>query len=104
MIDIMKTDISLENSDLLIKGVTQTIENEMKKQREGFCGTVCYKIHWVLVYQELFQLVKVLLELIKDHIEHVKMFCYFILYLILKFKDKNEPRFNGFYSRDNDRL
>ena len=50
MIDIMKTGISLENSDVLIKGFPQTIENEVKKQRDGFCGTVCYKIHWVLVY------------------------------------------------------
>ena len=50
MIDIMKTGISLENSDVLIKGFPQTIENEVKKQRDGFWGTVCYKIHWVLVY------------------------------------------------------
>ena len=50
MIDIMKTGISLENSDLLIKGFPQIIENEMKKQRDGFWGTACYMIHWVPVY------------------------------------------------------
>ena len=29
---------SLDNSGLLIKGITQTIKNETKEQRDGFLG------------------------------------------------------------------
>ena len=38
MIDIMKIIKSLEESGLLIKGVSETIKNEAKKQKEGFPG------------------------------------------------------------------
>ena len=34
--DIMKIIEALENSDILLKGVTKTIENETKEQRGGF--------------------------------------------------------------------
>ena len=37
---IMKTIKSLEESWLLIKGVTKTIKNEAKKQKGGFLGTL----------------------------------------------------------------
>ena len=36
MNDIMKIIEALENSDLLLKGVSKTIENETKEQRGGF--------------------------------------------------------------------
>ena len=36
MKDIMKIIEALENSDILLKGVTKTIENETKEQRGGF--------------------------------------------------------------------
>ena len=36
--DIMKITKSLEDSNLLIKGVTETIENEVKEQKRGFLG------------------------------------------------------------------
>ena len=36
MNDIMKILKSLEESDLLIKGVSKTIKNEEKEQQEGF--------------------------------------------------------------------
>ena len=36
MNDIMKINEALENSGILLKGVTKTIENETKEQREGF--------------------------------------------------------------------
>ena len=36
--DIMKIVTSLKDSGLLIKSVTQTIENEAKEQRGGFLG------------------------------------------------------------------
>ena len=36
--DIMKITEGLENSGILLKGVTKTIENETKEQRGGFLG------------------------------------------------------------------
>ena len=38
MDDIMKIIKALENSGILLKGVTKTIENETKEQRGGFLG------------------------------------------------------------------
>ena len=38
MNNIMKIIEALENSGILLKGVTKTIENETKEQREGFLG------------------------------------------------------------------
>ena len=34
--DIMKIIEALEDSDILLKGVTKTMKNETKKQKEGF--------------------------------------------------------------------
>ena len=36
MKDILKTGKSLEDSDLLLKGVSKTIQNEAKEQKGGF--------------------------------------------------------------------
>ena len=48
MNDIMKIVKSLEESGLLIKGVSETIKNEVKKQKGGFLsilfGAVCARI------------------------------------------------------------
>ena len=38
MTDIMKIVKSLEESDSLIKGVSKTIKNEAKEQKQGFLG------------------------------------------------------------------
>ena len=38
MNDVMKITEALENSGILLKGVTKTIENETKEQRAGFLG------------------------------------------------------------------
>ena len=38
MNDVMKINKALENSGILSKGVSKTIENESKEQREGFLG------------------------------------------------------------------
>ena len=40
MNDIIKIIEALENSGILLKGVTKTIENEIKEQRGG-----CYLVH-----------------------------------------------------------
>ena len=36
--DIIKTVKSLEDSALLLKGVTETVQNEVKEQKGGFLG------------------------------------------------------------------
>ena len=38
--DIIKIIKSLENSGLLLKGVTETVKNEVKEQKGGFLGTL----------------------------------------------------------------
>ena len=38
MNDIMEIAQTLEDSNILLKGVTKTIENETKEQKEGFLG------------------------------------------------------------------
>ena len=40
MQDIIKIIKELENSDILLKGVSKTIENESKEQRGGLLGTL----------------------------------------------------------------
>ena len=40
MEDIIKIVKSLEDSGLLLKGVTETIQNEVKKQKGGFLSTL----------------------------------------------------------------
>ena len=44
MNDIMKTIEALENSGILLKGVTKTIENETKEQTGGFLGMLLGKL------------------------------------------------------------
>ena len=46
MQDIIKIIKELENSDILLKGVSKTIENEIKERRGGFC-------FWVLLLSML---------------------------------------------------
>ena len=38
--DIMKIDKSLEDAGLLTKGVSETVENEVKEQKGGFLGNL----------------------------------------------------------------
>ena len=38
MNDIMKIVEALEDSNILLKGITKTIENETKEQKGGFLG------------------------------------------------------------------
>ena len=40
MNDIMKIVQALEDSHILLKGVTETIKNETKEQKGGFLGTL----------------------------------------------------------------
>ena len=38
MEDVIEIVKSLEDSGLLLKGVTETVQNEVKEQKEGFLG------------------------------------------------------------------
>ena len=40
MNDILKIVPALEDSIILLKGITKTIENETKEQKEGFLGMI----------------------------------------------------------------
>ena len=40
MYDIVKIRKSLEDSDLLIEGVTETVKQEIEKQEDGFLGVL----------------------------------------------------------------
>lgn len=40
MENIIETVKSIEDSDLFIKGISETIENEVEKQKGGFLGTL----------------------------------------------------------------
>ena len=44
MNDIMKIIEALENSGILLKGISKTIENETKEQRGGFLGMLLYTL------------------------------------------------------------
>ena len=44
MNDIIKIIEALENSSILLKGVTKTIENETKEQRRGFLSMLLGKL------------------------------------------------------------
>ena len=43
MEDIVKIVKSLEDSVLLLNGVTETVQNEVKEQKQDFL--VCYEVH-----------------------------------------------------------
>ena len=51
----MKIVTSLKDSSLLIKGVSETIENETKEQGIGFISMLIAKVHWVQTYSEICQ-------------------------------------------------
>ena len=49
MNDIMKIVQALEDSNILLKGVTKTIENKTKEQKRGFLGTLVGTLGWILL-------------------------------------------------------
>ena len=54
MDDIIKIVKFLEDSSLLIKGVSEAVENQVKKQKEGFFGmfqaTLAANLEWTRNY------------------------------------------------------
>ena len=42
--DIIKKVKSLEDSSLLVKGITETVQNEVKEQKEGFLSALLHTL------------------------------------------------------------
>ena len=108
MNDIIKTIEALENSGILLKGVTKTIENETKEQRGGFLSMLLGTLGASLLGNLLTgkgmmragegivradeRAKKTLNSLLPFHpLTNIEINEYYI----------NEPRFNGVYSRNN---
>ena len=92
----------LKDSGLLIKVLSETIKNEAKEQKEGFLGMLLCNLDASLLGN--LSTGKVQLEHVKEKLEQVKIFNAFphplINFEIQKYY-KNEPKFNGLYSRNN---
>ena len=108
MQDIIKIIKELENSDILLKGVSKTVENEIKKQRGGFLSMLLGTLGVSLLGNLLTGKgiiragdgivragegsKKKLNSLLPFHpLTNIEISEYY----------SNEPRFNGVYSRDN---
>ena len=109
MNDIMKIIQALENSGILLKGVTKTIENETKEQRRGFLGMLL-GILGASLLDNLLTGGKGMMRA-GDGIVRAEEGSKKTLNLLLPFHPltnieiseyyANEPRFNGVYSRNN---
>ena len=101
MNDIMKIIKALENSGILLKGVTKTIENETKEQRGGFLGMLLGTLGASLLGNLLTGgkgivragdgIVRAGEGSKKNPLTNIEISEHY----------KNEPRFNGAYSRNN---
>ena len=98
MNDIMKIVQALEDSNILLKGVTKTIENEAKEQRWIFKYAIrcskCYFIRKSIIRKRNCKsgCWRAIGFLMKPHsLTNFEIQKYY----------KNEPRFNGVFSRDN---
>ena len=109
MNDIMKIIEALENSGILLKGVTKTIENETKEQRGGFLSMLLGTLGASL-FGNLLTGGKGIVRAGEGVIragEGVKKKLNFLLpfHPLTNFEIreyyKNEPKFNCVYSRDN---
>ena len=119
MQDIIKIIKELENSDILLKGVSKTIENEIKKQRGGFLSMLLGTLGASLLGNSLTG--KVIMRAGEGNVVSRAKGDRIVragegskksqLNLLLPFHPltnieiseyySNEPRFNGVYSRDN---
>ena len=70
--DVMKTFNSLEDSCLLIKNITKTIENKIKEQRTGFLGMSLGTLSSVLL-GDILQ-AKLLSELVEKQLDQDRIF------------------------------
>ena len=107
MNDIMKIIEALENSGILLKGVTKTIENETKVQRGGFLSMLLGTLGASLL-ENLLTGRKGIVRAGEGVVragEGVKKNLLVPFHLLTNFEIseyyKNEPRFNGVFSRNN---
>ena len=110
MNDIMKITEALENSGVLLKGVTKTIENQTKEQRGGFLGMLLGTLGASLL-GNLLTGGKVIMRAGDGIVRAGEGSKKKQLNLLLPFHPLtnivineyyiNEPRFNGVYSRNN---
>ena len=109
MNDIMKIIEALENSGILLKGVTKTIENETKEQRGGFLSMLLCTLGASLLGNLLTGGKGIVHadegviragEGVKKKLNSLLPFHPLTNFEISEYY-KNEPRFNGVYSRNN---
>ena len=109
MNDIMKIIEALENSGILLKGVTKTIENETKEQRGGFLSMLLGTLGASLLGNLLTGGKGIMRaghgivragEGSKKTLNLLLPF-YPLTNIEINGYDKNEPRFTGVYSRNN---
>ena len=102
MQDIIKIIKELENSDILLKGVSKTIENEIKQQRGEFLSMLLGTLGASLLGNLLTGkgIVKASEGSKKKKLNSLLPFHPLTNIEITEYYS-NEPRFNGVYSRDN---
>ena len=109
MNDIIKIIEALENSGILLKGVTKTIENETKEQRGGFLSMLLGTLGASLLGNLLTGGKGIVRagegvvragDGVKKQLNSLLPFHPLTNFEISGYY-KNEPRFNGVYSRDN---
>ena len=109
MNDIMKIIEALENSGILLKGVTKTIENETKEQRGGFLSMLLGALGASLLGNLLTGRKGIVRagegviragEGVKKKLNSQLPFYPLTNFEISEYY-KNKPRFNGVYSRNN---
>ena len=104
MNNIMEIIEALENSSILLKGVSKTIENEAKEQRRGFLSMLLGTLGASLLGNLLTggkEIVRAgVREGVKKKLNSLLPFHPLTNIEISEYY-KNEPRFNGVYSRNN---
>ena len=103
MNDITKIVKSLENSGVLLKGVSETIQHEAKEQRGGFLSMLLGTLGASLLGNLLTDGKGVMRtgEGIKKKKSNLLIPFYPLTNFEISEYYENEPRFNGVYSRDN---
>ena len=111
MNDIMKIVQALEDSNILLKGVTKTIKNETREQKGGFLsmllGTLGASLLSYLLTKNLSGkgTVRAGEGFLRAGEEIKKKKALMLAHPLTNFEIqeyyKNEPRFNGVYSKDN---
>ena len=107
--DVMKIIEALENSGILLKGVSKTIENETKKQRGGFLSMLLGTLGASLLGELLtggkgiMRAGDGILRAGSGSKKNLNSLLSFHPLTIIEINEyyKNEPRFNGVYSRNN---